>query len=184
MLPDVDRGYGHHFLLSFVFNTSAHCSFSFMRVADPSCLRRCLKCSGWALSSRPLRYCLLWLPCPDVAVFPVAAGPCSNIYKMLAFENMAGIWMHMLFICSFFIHFISLIADFFSKFITGFIIHMIYKITCYCPNNFEILHLGDAVPLTYYIGSRNLANIECSLINLMQLKRRSTKTFTHVLDGA
>ena len=44
-------------LLSFVFNASAPCSFSFMRVADPSYIHRCLKCSGWALSSRPLRYC-------------------------------------------------------------------------------------------------------------------------------
>ena len=66
-------------LLSFIFNTSACCSFSFMRVVDPSCLHRCLKCSGWDLSFRPLRYCYLWLTCSKTTAFPVAAGPYSNI---------------------------------------------------------------------------------------------------------
>ena len=33
-------------ILSFIFNASTRCSFSFMRVAEPSCVRRCLKCSG------------------------------------------------------------------------------------------------------------------------------------------
>ena len=33
-------------LLSFIFNASSCFSFSFMRVAEPSCLHRCLKCSG------------------------------------------------------------------------------------------------------------------------------------------
>ena len=33
-----------------------------MRVAEPSCLHHCLQCSGWALSSRLLRYSRLpWL---------------------------------------------------------------------------------------------------------------------------
>ena len=52
--------------------------FLFMRVAEPSCLRRCLKCSGWALSSRPLGYCCLWISSSYIAAFPVVAGPCSN----------------------------------------------------------------------------------------------------------
>ena len=49
----------------------------FMRVAKPSCRRRCLKCSGWALSSAAsgtISFDFLVL----IAAFPIAAGPYSN----------------------------------------------------------------------------------------------------------
>ena len=68
MLPNADHGY-YAPLPFFCPSSSIPCprrSFSFMRVAEPSCLRHCLQCSGWSLSSQPLRYCRLpWLLCPN-----------------------------------------------------------------------------------------------------------------------
>ena len=51
-----------------------------MRVVEPSYLRPCLQCSGWALSSRPLRYYRLsWLLCSNSHGFRL----CSAARNML-----------------------------------------------------------------------------------------------------
>ena len=65
-------------LLSFVFNTSARCSFSIYE-------------GSWVLLSSPLpwmqrlssllgrfRYSFLWLSCSDIVAFPIVVGPFSN----------------------------------------------------------------------------------------------------------